>query len=301
MKIFEEQLQIKLNNHGYYELLKKPDEKELAAFYRDKYFQENKKPHHNNYSEKELLMINNKIEQKYLVTTEILGNNKVHQGKEFRLLDIGCGEGWTLSYFRKQGWEVTGLDYSSFGCSSFNPHCMDYLLPGDIYENIKSLIIKNEKFDLIWMTNVLEHVLDPEDLLIKSKKLINEGGILIVQVPNDFSELQIHLLENGFIDSAFWVISPDHISYFGKESLINLMKHTGWRNEKMLTDFPIDFNLFNENTNYIMNKNLGKSVHFARVEIENFLHKTNPEKTNKLYELLAEMNIGRQIIGFFSA
>jgi 2-polyprenyl-3-methyl-5-hydroxy-6-metoxy-1,4-benzoquinol methylase len=291
--------QVKLNKYGYYEIADKPGAGELAKFYREKYYQENKGPYQSSYTEKELTLIQNKIEQKYLVIKELPGFKDI-QNDKIRLLDVGCGEGWALKFFKEKNWEVSGLEFSDFGCKTFNSDCLDHLLLGDIYDNIDLLINKNEKYNVIWLTNTLEHVLDPETLLLKLRKLLNKKGILVVQIPNDFSGIQTHLLENGFIDRAFWIAIPDHISYFGKDSLINLMNETGWKKEKIQADYPIDFNLFNDRTNYIMDKTVGKSVHHSRVEIENFLHKTDPDKTNQFYEILGEMGLGRQIIGFFS-
>lgn len=300
-KIVEDHFkQVRLNEHGFYELKRKPGKEELENYYREKYFQENKGPYQSSYSEKELELIQNKMEQKYLVINDLFHEKDIRINN-LKILDIGCGEGWSLKFFNERKWEVLGLEYSDFGCKNFNPDCVDHLMLGDITENIELLISEMKKFDIIWLSNVLEHVIDPELLLKQARKLINEKGILVVQAPNDFSQLQIHLLENKFIDRAAWIAEPDHISYFGIDSLINLMEFTGWEKEKILTDFPIDWSLFNENTNYIKNKNVGKSVHYARIEIENFIHKTGPDKANLFYEALAELNFGRQIIGFFKA
>jgi 2-polyprenyl-3-methyl-5-hydroxy-6-metoxy-1,4-benzoquinol methylase len=290
---------VKQNKYGFYEIANKPGAEELEKFYQQKYYQENKGPYQSSYTEKELALVQNKIEQKYLVIKELLEIDDNHNDT-LRLLDIGSGEGWALKFFKEKKWEVLGLDFSDFGCKNFNSDCLDKLMLGNIYDNIDLLISENEKYDVIWLTNSLEHVLDPEALLFKLRKLISLKGILLVQIPNDFSKLQFHLLENEFIDSATWIAPPDHLSYFGKDSLTNLMNSTGWKKEKIQADYPIDFNLFNDHTNYIRDKTVGKSVHHARVEIENFLHNTDPDKTNQIYEILGEMGLGRQIVGFFS-
>ena len=60
-----------------------------------------------------------------------------------------------------------------------------------------------EKFDLIWLGNVLEHVLDPVDLLLKLRRLVTPLSIVIVTVPNDGNEYQEMLLEEGAIAIRF--------------------------------------------------------------------------------------------------
>lgn len=101
------------------------------------------------------------------------------------------------------------------------------------------------------------------------------------------------------IQKDFWIAIPDHISYFSNGGLINLMKHAGYKKFHITTDYPIDFNLMNERTNYIRDKNVGKSVHIARIEIENLFNSISVDKTNKLYSVFAEMGLGRNIIAYF--
>jgi hypothetical protein len=45
---------------------------------------------------------------------------------------------------------------------------------------------------------------------------------------------------------------------------------------------------------------LGKGCHQVRVVIENLLHDISPEKTNEFYQALANLGLGRNIIGFFT-
>ena len=216
------------------------------------------------------------------------------------MLDVGCGEGWALDFFKNKNWNVLGLDYSSFGCSKFNPDCLENLIVGDIYDSLNNLKKQSQKFDVIFLMNVLEHVLNPIELLNEFKNIISENGILLIDVPNDFSNLQLHLLNNGMIDAPFWIAIPDHISYFEKNSFSNLVDFCGWKLNKLTTAYPIDLNLFNENTNYIADKTKGKSVHKARVKIENFLHEQSPDKTNLIYEAIANAGLGRNLIAFMT-
>jgi hypothetical protein len=149
------------------------------------------------------------------------------------------------------------------------------------------------------MDNILEHVINPLKLLCSVRHIAKENSILVIDVPNDFSPVQIELLEKKFIAKPYWIKIPDHISYFNKDGLINLCKEAGWIIRKMISDYPIDFTLFNKNTNYYENKIAGKECHRARILIENLLSSISIEKTNRFYELLADLGFGRSIIGFF--
>lgn len=285
---------VEKNEYGFFALSKKPSPLELKQYYAEKYYQDAKGSYEEEYSNEEVLYFNNKIEQKYEVAKKIIGaeNQKT-------LIDIGCGEGWTLNFFKEKGWLVKGLDYSDYGCRRFNPSCLDALSTGDLYENLDVLIKSNAKFSIVWLDNVLEHVLDPLHLMNITKKLVEKDGVIIVEVPNDFSVLQQHLLSNGTVAKPYWIAIPDHISYFNKEGLLNLAKAAGLDSAFVMADFPVDMNLLNPLTNYYSDKNKGKVCHHAKIKFENFLHTLSIDKTNALYRAMSDLGIGRQIIAFF--
>jgi len=286
---------LKINKFGYIEIKSKPDPAELKKYYQDKYYQHDKGAHSHIYSEEEKQFFRNKVEQKHYVLTSLGLNSPIP-----KLLDIGAGEGWALSYFREQGWDCRGLDFSCYGCETQNPHVLNDLVTGDVFENVANIVKTGECFDVIWLDNVLEHVIDPFALINTLKIIINDGGYLVIEVPNDFSLTQKYAIDKGLIDSEFWVAVPDHLSYFNRDGLINLCAEAGWSVEKVLADFPIDFFLLNDSSNYVADSSKGKSCHHARVRLDNLFHNIGVEKSNNLYESLAEMGLGRQIIGFFT-
>jgi 2-polyprenyl-3-methyl-5-hydroxy-6-metoxy-1,4-benzoquinol methylase len=111
------------NRFGYYELENKPSEKELENYYSKHYYQKKQAYYHHTYSDEEIIYFNNKISQKY---SALLNSGEGFPKGSKTLLDVGAGEGFTLSFFKERGWEVQGLDYSTFGCNSHNPECLEY-------------------------------------------------------------------------------------------------------------------------------------------------------------------------------
>lgn len=284
------------NEYGFFEIKNKPGKKELQEYYANKYYQEGQGSYtyELSYDKVEIEYLLNKIEQKHVVAKTI---SNIETGS---LLDVGSGEGFTLSYFDNLGWDCLGLDFSSAGVKSKNPKQVRLLIQGDIFENLEEIIKGDKKFDFIFLDNVLEHVLKPSELLANLNKIISDDGILVVDVPNDFSLLQKYLMGNNHIDREFWVSPPDHLSYFNKDGLINLAKDTGWKINKVISDYPIELDLLNPNSNYVNNPSVGKASHRKRIEFENFIHSVSVEKTNQFYESLIDLGLGRNIIGFFS-
>ena len=236
-----------------------------------------------------------KLEQKYLLIKQHLP-----EVEHYDFLDVGCGPGACLNFFKnKNNFTVLGLDYSIYGAEQWYPSICENMIVGDIYESFDTLISSKKSFNIINIDCVLEHLEDPTLILKKSIDLMKKDSIAIIQVPNDFSPLQQHLYESGRITEPSWVRSPDHLSYFNKDGLINLCKSVGLEVVDMLGDHFIEFSAFNDNTNYFKNKSVGSSCHLASVEIESFLWNISNEKTLQLYRAFMDMGIGRRITGVF--
>lgn len=134
--------------------------------------------------------------------------------KRSAVLDIGSGMG-TFLYASKQYYQtVIGLDVSQ-QMASFVEKNLGVKIFVKQFENFEF----PEKFSLIHMSHVLEHVPDPNHWLQKAKKMLEPEGILVINVPNKFSisfRLQ-HLftklgLKKQFSDS--WTDpsrTPDHL------------------------------------------------------------------------------------------
>lgn len=155
-------------------------------------------------------------------------------------------------------------------------------------------------FDVITMTNVLEHVLSPESIIEKCIKLLSRNGVLVITVPNDFSYLQKKLLLENKISQPFWVSPPEHLSYFTKESLTNLMEAYNLKESYHIGDYPIDFELLVEESNYINHPDLGKVAHKKRIAVTNLMAEISIERLARYYKSLGDMGFGRDITGFYT-
>ena len=139
------------------------------------------------------------------------------------LYDIGCGEGFFMQGLLDCGWTVYGVDYSVAGIEKHNPGVAPYVNIGDGITDIEACIKGQRRFNLINLGNVLEHVPDPIALLEKIQKLLLPEGLLRIVVPNDSSELQ-ELLQNQGSLNYEWVHPPDHLSYFNFDNFFSLFK-----------------------------------------------------------------------------
>lgn len=286
---------LKKHRLGFWEIAEKPTAQELQQYYANKYYQEARGSYELEYTKDELLYFRAKLEQRYAVLQHYLPQVCESTG---RLLDVGCGEGYALAFFREQGWSVKGIDFSSAGVKAKNPGCTDALVTGDIFALLRAEITTGATYDVVWLQNVLEHVIDPLDLLESLRTLVLPGGLAVVTVPNDCSVTQRGALTHQHIDSAFWVAPPDHLTYFDGDSLANTANATGWECVEMLGDFPVDWFLFHPGSNYMRDKSAGKAAHKARVQIENLIHAQPIEDVIRFWSAAAKLGFGRDITAF---
>lgn len=207
-----------------------------------------------------------------------------------RILDIGCGVGDFLAYCKKQGFGVMGIEPSESFLGELNSRGIDYVQA--LIEDISSQQWQDiGTFDIINMSQFLEHVVDPAKVIEMATGNLNTGGILSIECPNDFNAFQLAALRTS-VDKAWW-INRLHINYFDFSSLESLCSRMGFVPEYRSTSFPLEmFLLFGDN--YIENDPLGRQIHTKRVRFENALHDAGQhDLVTNIYDMLSSLGLGR--------
>lgn len=278
---------------GFLEVVERPTPEQLAEYYAENYFQNEAGNFRKSYPPKELEVIRLRIAHRAEHARALLGHEKPG-----RLLDVGCGEGFVLDIFHRLGWQVEGLDYSRAGVQQMNPDHAEHVEQGDVFALLDVRIAAKEEYTLVWLGNVLEHVLDPVSLLTSLRPLVAPNGLLVVTVPNDGNEYQEELYASGAISQRFWIAIPDHMSYFTADSLHRTAEATGWACLAIQGDFPIDLFLAHEGSNYVADRSRGPAAHRARIALEHLIAKRGVEAANRFYTALAEVGLGRNLTAF---
>lgn len=281
-----------LNNHGFYSINPLPSEKDLEEYYEKLYWQIPQRPHTENYSKEE--------ERHRLQRNKIVMKLYANLSSETRVLDVGCGEGFFLQQLLDLQVKAEGIDFNDYGISKYNPRALPYFTKGNIYKILNQLEIEAKKYDLIILNNILEHALNPERLLFAVKKLFAANARIIISVPNDFSTIQKELVGRNFTKKMYWVNYPDHLHYLSKNSLEALLTNCGYFAEKTIADFPVEFFIANEYSNYVDYPERGKAAHNARCFLETFINEGDDINTVvTFWESLANLGLGRVITGIF--
>ena len=107
-----------------------------------------------------------------------------------RVLEVGCGNGSCIAIpLAKLGFNVTGID----------PHLKSIERARELGEGlpnaqfvagfVEELVVPS--FDVVILSEVLEHLTDPGAMLRAARRHTKESGIVIVTVPNGYGEFEI--------------------------------------------------------------------------------------------------------------
>lgn len=99
------------------------------------------------------------------------------------ILEIGCGEGGNLLPFSKRGCKVTGIDISEIRIKEAKQFFQEEELQGNFLCQDIFVSGFKEKFDIVIIHDVIEHVLAKKRLLTIAINLLKSGGLIYVGFP----------------------------------------------------------------------------------------------------------------------
>jgi 2-polyprenyl-3-methyl-5-hydroxy-6-metoxy-1,4-benzoquinol methylase len=107
-----------------------------------------------------------------------------------RVLDVGCGNGSQLALpLARHGFQVIGIDIDAGSIEHAQQLAKD--LKNASFMCLEVTELKTASFDVVILSEVLEHMTEPRALLAESVKHLGEGGLVIVTVPNGYGEFEI--------------------------------------------------------------------------------------------------------------
>ena len=132
---------------------------------------------------------------------------------ELNVLDIGCGFGYYLSVLLEKGIHCKGLEVDKQQVKYCKEQGLN-VVSGDINDE------KNERYDLIVMFDVLEHLYNPLKYLKSVFDKVKINGYLIAYTPN------IHSLSFELMEEKQNLLHPfQHICFYNKDSLQYIADH----------------------------------------------------------------------------
>ncbi|MFA6598347.1 MAG: class I SAM-dependent methyltransferase [Ignavibacteriaceae bacterium] len=146
-------------------------------------------------------------------------------------LDVGCGEGNTLSKAQHYGWEAWGVDVADNRSKEAKDKNIQFKRSTLVNANFPA-----DYFDCIYCDSVLEHVLNPVEYLKEIHRILKKGGVVYIGVPNeesffnDIKKIMFYFLQKKQIAAQLKPFdSPYHIVGFTKKSFTYTIKENKFK------------------------------------------------------------------------
>ncbi|MFA6295377.1 MAG: class I SAM-dependent methyltransferase [Candidatus Paceibacterota bacterium] len=173
---------------------------------------------------------NQKVFFRHKAALDLVLNEK--SGQNISVLDLGCGDGLFLSLLKEKGIKGKGLDISIEGVKKAQEKGLD----ASIFDFSGPLPMGVGYFDIVVALDVLEHLYDPQKLLLEASKIAKKS--VIIGVPN-FNSLPARLQvmfgrvpENNRPNKG-------HVYWFNLKVLKKMAEKTGLKVSEIRTNAPM--------------------------------------------------------------
>lgn len=193
------------------------------------------------------------------------------------VLEIGCGAGGILHYFREKGCRVKGIDlgesYIEYGKNQYDL---------DLSVGTVNTLDLDVSPDLIIYSQVLEHILMPNDELRKVHDILSDAGLLYIAIPG------VKNLLNSYDTDFLKLLQNAHTYHFTLASLKNLLARNGF---ELLTGDETVNSVFRKGRNGELSKEIENEyssvmIYLQKVEL---LRRIYPIPRYKLMKLPKSM------------
>ncbi|WP_276680626.1 class I SAM-dependent methyltransferase [Empedobacter brevis] len=164
------------------------------------------------------------FERFYQMAKQINLNNKLELidqiAKGKKVLDYGCGVGDFLEHLQKNGYDVLGMEPNNSAKKIAQSKIgTEKVTSTELEQN-------DQKFDIITLWHVLEHIPNLNEIIIQLKNHLTEDGRLIIAVPN-------HKSYDAVYYGKYWAAYdvPRHLWHFSATSMNKLFNNFGMKIE----------------------------------------------------------------------
>ena len=168
------------------------------------------------------------------------------------VLDVGCGEGFFAEKLAARGNRVTGVDF--LDVPSQNEAFVAYR-QCDLQQGLQAPEKWHGQFDRVLLLDVLEHLLNPEELLQKVRPLLRAGsGQVVVSLPNVANiSVRLMLLFGIFDYTDRGIMDRTHLHFYTRKTARRMLESQGYEIvEEQLTLIPVELAFRMPHTHWLM-------------------------------------------------
>lgn len=141
-----------------------------------------------------------------------------------RVLDVGAAHGYLAAVLRDRGFRVTGIEGDSNLAREAAKHC-EQVFVANLDGPLPAL---DGEFDIILYGDVLEHLKNPLDVLVKINQKLRPGGMVIISLPNIANiYVRLQLLMGRFDYQDRGILDRTHLHFYTRKSFHQFLDQAG--------------------------------------------------------------------------
>jgi 2-polyprenyl-3-methyl-5-hydroxy-6-metoxy-1,4-benzoquinol methylase len=142
--------------------------------------------------------------------------------------EIGCGMGYFLEFAKKNGYSVSGIEYTDLGVRTCRTRFGLDVQRGSFEELAPQL----DRYDVMFMGDVLEHLVEPLEMLRKAHSMLKPSGVFAAEVPSMFNSLTGRIAVSGMRalrTKKKMGMPPYHVNEFTPKTLRRMIMSAGFK------------------------------------------------------------------------
>lgn len=145
------------------------------------------------------------------------------------VLDVGCATGYLGTWLIKnREARVWGIEPFAAAAEQARAAGYEEVYTGQIEEVLTSQTLVDKKFEYILLGDVLEHLVDPEQILKKLTELLVPGGRCVVSVPNvAHYSVRLNLLFGRWNMTDTGIMDRTHLHFYTRKTVVKLVEQAG--------------------------------------------------------------------------
>lgn len=161
----------------------------------------------------------NEITKEMKIATFQLRLNLIRQFvSSGKVLDVGCATGYFLEIAKTNNFEPHGVEFSEYSAAIAKKKFGDTNI---FLGTLEQCNFENKSFDVIAMSDLIEHVRIPKQTLSKAKELLKEDGVIMIMTPDTKT------LSNKLMGKRWTHYKLEHFFYFSQSSIGYLAEQCG--------------------------------------------------------------------------
>jgi len=170
------------------------------------------------------------------------------------LLDIGCGNGATAKWIKDTyGVRVIGVELVDDAANQART-LLDQLYQINVSSELSEIEHELSSVDVILLLDILEHLVEPWDLLDSIHDLITKNVEIIVSIPNvrNFKVLLPLIFKGTWTYTNSGILDRTHLRFFTKKSMEDMFLRSGYEVIQVKPTGPIHFRSVKSKAGYVM-------------------------------------------------